>query len=305
MQGTVVKSTGSWYTVRTADNKRIDCKLKGRIRTQNLKSTNPVVVGDWVTIETGQDGTGVIANIEPRKNYIIRKSINLSKQSHIIAANVDRAFLIVTLRMPETPLEFVDRFLIVAEAYSIPVCLVFNKVDIYTAEELDILANLEKIYQTIGYQTIRTSTHGTGIEELKQLLHGSTSVIAGLSGAGKSSLINAVDPTLHVRVGDISEYHRSGKHTTTYAEMIELKGGGDIIDTPGIKGFGLIHIEKEELYHFFPEIFRISSQCLFHNCRHINEPGCAVIKAVQSGQISASRYNNYLNIMSDSHNKYR
>ncbi len=300
-KGIVIKSTGSWYTVKNDNGTRIDCKLKGRLRTEGIKSTNPVVVGDRVVM----DG-GVICDIEPRRNYIIRKSANLSKQSHIIAANVDIAFLVVTFRLPETPMEFIDRFLVAAEAYRIPVCLVFNKIDLYSSKELRQVKQIEDIYRTIGYQAIETSVaDGTGVDELKQIFSGRTSVIAGLSGVGKSSLINAVDPGLQARIGDMSDYHRSGKHTTTFAEMYELQTGGSIIDTPGIRGFGLIHIEKEELYHFFPEIFKVSSGCSFHNCRHINEPGCAVIEAVETGGISISRYNNYRNMMDDTQSKYR
>ncbi len=300
-KGVVIKSTGSWYTVKKDDGVHVDCKLKGRLRTEGIKSTNPVVVGDRVLLDTD-----VIYDIEPRRNYIIRKSTNLSKQSHIIAANVDMAFLVITFRLPETPMEFIDRFLVAAEAYRVPVCLVFNKIDLYSAKELEQVKQIEHIYRTIGYQTIETSVTGVkGINELKDMFAGKTSVIAGLSGVGKSSLINAVDSGLHARVGDMSDYHHSGKHTTTFAEMHELQGGGCIIDTPGIRGFGLIHIEKEELYHFFPEIFKVASGCSFYNCRHLNEPGCAVLEAVETGEISISRYNSYLSMMEDTQNKYR
>ncbi len=305
-KGIVIKSTGSWYTVKKNDGSRIECRLKGRLRTEGIKSTNPVVVGDHVIFEPGVQGEGMIQDIEPRKNYLIRKSTNLSKQSHIIAANVDCAFLVITFRLPETPMEFIDRFLVSAEAYRIPVCLVFNKIDLYSSKELEQVKQIEDIYRTIGYQTIETSvSNKTGIDKLKQLLEGKISVIAGLSGVGKSSLINAVDPKIKAKVGDMSEYHQSGKHTTTFAEMLELQDGGCIIDTPGIRGFGLIHIEKEELYHFFPEIFKLSSACSFHNCQHLNEPGCAVVEAVETGKISSSRYNSYLNMMEDTQNKYR
>ncbi len=306
-KGIVIKSTGSWYTVKRDDGKLVECKLKGRLRTDGIKSTNPVVVGDRILLDTDiSDNTNVIRDIEPRKNYIIRKSTNLSKQSHIIAANVDQALLVVTFRLPETPMEFIDRFLVTAEAYRIPVCIIFNKTDLYAPKELEQVKQIEDVYRTIGYQIIETSVvNRKGIHDLKQLLEGKTSVLAGLSGVGKSSLINAVDARLQVKVGDMSEYHRSGKHTTTFAEMIEMQGGGYIIDTPGIRGFGLINIEKEELYHFFPEIFKISSGCAFHNCRHINEPGCKVIEAVEAGKISAFRYNSYLSMMEDTQSKYR
>ncbi len=300
-KGIVVKSTGSSYTVKTDSGDRVDCKLKGRLRTEDIKSTNPVAVGDRVLFDAG-----VICDIEPRKNYIIRKSTNLSKQSHIIAANVDMAFLTITFRLPETPSEFIDRFLAAAEAYRIPVCLVFNKFDLYSAKEAEQVKQIETVYRTIGYRAIETSiVDMTGIDELRQMLSNKISVVAGLSGVGKSSLINAVDPDLRVKIGAMSDYHRSGKHTTTFAEMFALRSGGYIIDTPGIRGFGLIHIEKEELYHFFPEIFKTATECSYRNCLHINEPGCAVIKAVEAGKISFSRYNSYLSMMEDTQNKYR
>jgi len=300
-KGIVIKSTGSWYTVQKDDGANVECKLRGRLRTEGIKSTNPVVVGDKVLLEGD-----MICDIEPRRNYIIRKSAKLSKQSHIIAANVDMAFLAVTFRLPETPIEFIDRFLVAAEAYRIPVCLVFNKMDLFSSKERIFVKQFEDIYRTIGYQVIETSvTKLTGIDELRQMLTGKVSVVAGLSGVGKSSLINAVDPDLRVRVGEMSDYHQSGRHTTTFAEMYRLHGGGYIIDTPGIRGFGLIHIEKEELYHFFPEIFKLSADCAFHNCRHVNEPDCAVMKAVEAGKISESRYRSYISMMEDTQNKYR
>ena len=300
-KGIVIKSTGSWYTVKRDDGNCIRCRLKGRLRTEGIKSTSPVVVGDRVLLEED-----MIRDIEPRKNYLIRKSTKLSKQSHIIAANIDMAFLVVTFRLPETPVEFIDRFLVSAEAYRIPVCLVFNKTDLYSSKELVQVKQFAQVYRTIGYQTVRTSvTESAGIDELQQLFADKVSVMAGLSGVGKSSLINAVYPGLQVRVGDMSDYHHTGKHTTTFAEMYSLQGRGYIIDTPGIRGFGLIHVEKEELYHFFPEIFKVSAGCAFHNCLHINEPDCAVMKAVDTGKISESRYRSYLNMMEDSQDKYR
>ena len=300
-KGIVIKSTGSWYSVQKDDGVCVECKLKGRLRTEGIKSTNPVVVGDRALLEGN-----VIRDIEPRKNYIIRKSTKLSKQSHIIAANVDMAFLVVTMRLPETPIAFIDRFLVAAEAYRIPVCLVFNKIDMYSSKELVQMKQFAGIYRTIRYQTIETSAvKSIGIDELQRILAGKVSVIAGLSGVGKSSLINAVDPGLRARVGEMSDYHKSGRHTTTFAEMFSLQNGGYIIDTPGIRGFGLIHIEKEELYHFFPEIFEVSAGCAFHNCLHLNEPGCAVIEAVETGEISEFRYRSYVSMMEDTQNKYR
>ena len=300
-KGIVIKSTGSWYTVKKDDGGCIECKLKGRLRTEDIKSTTPAVVGDRVLLEGD-----MICNVEPRRNYIIRKSTKLSKQSHIIAANVDMAFLVVTMRLPETPVEFIDRFLVAAEAYRIPVCIVFNKIDIFSEKELQKMKHFADVYRIIGYEVIETSaTELTGVDELRKTLAGRTSVIAGLSGVGKSSLINVVDASLQARVGEMSDFHQSGKHTTTYAEMYGLQGGGYIIDTPGIRGFGLIHIEKEEIYHFFPEIFAVSASCAFHNCRHINEPDCAVIEAVKSGKISEFRYRSYISMMEDSQKKYR
>jgi len=300
-KGIVIKSTGSWYTVRKDNGECAGCKLKGRLRNEGFKSTNPVVVGDIVTLTDG-----LISEIEPRKNYLIRKSTKLSKQSHIIAANVEMAFLVITLRLPETPVEFIDRFLVAAQAYRIPVCLVFNKIDVFSEKELKKMKLFANIYRTIGYKTIETSaTHLTGIDELRQMFADKVSVIAGLSGVGKSALINAVDPQTSARIGDISQYHQSGRHTTTFAEMFTLQSGGYVIDTPGIRGFGLIHVEKEELYHFFPEIFSASADCTYNNCVHVNEPGCAVMKNVKAGKISKSRYRSYLNIMKDAQNKYR
>ncbi|MDD4032636.1 MAG: ribosome small subunit-dependent GTPase A [Bacteroidales bacterium] len=305
--GLVVKSTGSWYTVRADDGMTVECRIRGKFRMSGLRTTNPVAAGDRVEFEWVEQGrTGSITDIAPRKNYIIRKSSNLSHEAHILAANLDKAYLIITLKFPETPVEFVDRFLVTAEAYSVPVCLVFNKTDLYTGSDTEALSVLEKTYGEIGYEILRTSVpEGLNLDRLREMTRGKISLFSGNSGVGKSSLINALNPSCSLKTGEISDFHHKGKHTTTFAEMIALEDGGYIIDTPGIKGFGVIRMEKTELSHFFPEIFSMSSNCQYYNCHHVSEPGCAVKTAVQQGLIMPSRYNSYLNLFLEEDEKYR
>src|SRR5579872_6708581 len=298
MEGLVTKSTGSWYQVQTPGGQRVDCRIKGIFRTKGITTTNPIAVGDKVDFEMEPElGTGVITELQPRKNYIIRKSINLSRQAQIIAANLDQAFLVVTLASPRTSLGFIDRFLVTAEAYDIPASLVFNKLDLFSDEGLEILADYKAIYEKIGYPCYDVSAlEGTGIEQVAGLLKDKVTLFSGHSGVGKSSLINALLPDLKLRTTEISEWHDKGMHTTTFAEMFELPHGGYIIDTPGIRELGVIDIEKNELGHFFPEMRARLNQCKYNSCRHINEPGCAVIKAVEDGEIELSRYESYLSI---------
>jgi ribosome biogenesis GTPase len=298
MEGLVTKSTGSWYQVQTPAGQRFDCRIKGIFRTKGITTTNPIAVGDRVDFEMEPElGTGVITTLHPRKNYIIRKSINLSKQAQIIAANLDQAFLIVTLASPRTSLGFIDRFLVTAEAYDIPAALVFNKLDLFSDEGLEILSDYKAIYEKIGYPCYDVSAlEGTGIEQVAELLKNKVTLFSGHSGVGKSSLINVLLPDLKLRTTEISEWHDKGMHTTTFAEMFELPQGGFIIDTPGIRELGIIDIEKQELGHFFPEMRALMNQCRFNSCHHINEPGCAVIKAVENGDIELSRYESYLSI---------
>jgi len=298
MQGLIIKSTGSWYQVQTRDKQRIDCRIKGIFRTKGITTTNPLAVGDVVDFAMEPElGTGVIISLHPRKNYIIRKSINLSKQAQIIAANLDQALLVVTLASPRTSLGFIDRFLVTAEAYSIPAKLVFNKLDLFSDEGLEILAVYKAIYEKIGYPCYDVSAlEGTNIEQVQELLKDNVTLFSGHSGVGKSSLINALLPDLDLRTNQVSGWSDKGMHTTTFAEMFELPQGGFIIDTPGIRELGVIDIEKQELSHFFPEMRALMNKCRFDNCRHINEPGCAVLEAVENGEIEQSRYESYLSI---------
>lgn len=303
--GIVMKSTGSWYTVRREDGGMAECRIRGKFRTEGIRTTNPVAVGDVVELEQGSDGC-VIIGIRERRNYIIRKSTNLSKEAHIIASNVDLALLIVTVNHPVTSTVFIDRFLATAEAYNIPAALVFNKTDLYDAEDTAMLGGLMAIYRAIGYPCYPVSAvTGKNVEEVRALLKDKTTVLSGMSGVGKSSLINRIEPGLTLRVAEISDAHDSGKHTTTFAEMFPLSQGGFIIDTPGLRSFGMIDMKKEELSHFFPEIFARSEECRFYNCSHTHEPGCAVIKAVEEDEISESRYVSYLSMMEESGGKYR
>jgi ribosome biogenesis GTPase len=305
--GIVIKSTGSWYTVKSDDGVKVDCKIKGNFRIKGIRATNPLTVGDKVEfIINANEDTGVITNIKERKNYIIRKSSNLSFEYQLIAANVDLAWIMISLISPRTLTGFIDRFLITAEAYSIPSILLFNKTDIYGPKERKELEELKRIYSEIGYECMEISVkENQNIEKLKDRLKDKVNVISGNSGVGKSSLINLIQPHLKLKTGLISDAHQSGKHTTTFAEMYELDFGGYVIDTPGIKGFGLIDFDKEELSHFFPEIFNYSRECQFHNCSHYHEPGCALKQAVDENKISESRYISYLNILLNEDDKYR
>ncbi|WP_207536479.1 ribosome small subunit-dependent GTPase A [Desertivirga arenae] len=298
MQGLVIKSTGSWYQVATEGNRVVDCRIKGKFRTKDIKTTNPIAVGDHVDIELEpEQDTAVITKLYDRKNYIIRKSVNLSKQAQIIAANLDQAFLIVTLASPRTSLGFIDRFLVTAEAYDIPAGLIFNKLDLFSEEGLEILAEYQDIYTRIGYPCYEVSAlEGTNLDEIKDLLKDKVTLFSGHSGVGKSTLINQLIPDKELKTGAISDWSDKGQHTTTFAEMHEVPGGGYLIDTPGIRELGIIDIEKQELGHFFPEMRERLNECKYHNCRHINEPGCAVMEAVEEGEIDESRYESYLSI---------
>ena len=307
MKGLVIKNTGSWYTVKTDDGNIVESKIKGNFRLKGIRSTNPVAVGDRVEIIRNQEGTAFISAIEDRRNYIIRKSQNLSKQSHIIAANVDQAFLIVTVNYPQTSTTFIDRFLASAEAYSVPVVLVFNKTDLLSEEERHYQDMMMTLYETVGYQCVAISAEkGDGVDTLLPLLHDKITLLSGNSGVGKSTLINRILPDVNLRTAEISDSHNTGMHTTTFSEMLLLPDGGYIIDTPGIKGFGTFNMEPEEISGFFKEIFRFSKDCRFNNCTHTHEPGCAVIKAVEDHYIAASRYQSYLSMLNDKdENKYR
>ncbi|MBN1251362.1 MAG: ribosome small subunit-dependent GTPase A [Bacteroidales bacterium] len=304
--GVVIKSTGSWYLVKSG-NKITNCKIKGKFRTKGINSTNPVAVGDVVDfLILKEEETGLINKLHDRKNYIIRKSINLSRKSHIIAANIDIAFLIITLKKPRTNTVFIDRFLVSSEAYNIPVCLVFNKIDIYNQSDIEEMENLISLYQKIGYSSIKISAkEKIGIDNFVDLLKNKVSVISGNSGVGKSTLINTINPDFKIRTDEISDYHQKGKHTTTFSEMFELQENTYIIDTPGIKGFGLVDLEKENLSTYFPEMLKLQGKCKFYNCTHTHEPNCAIIKAVENNEVDSSRYKSYLSLLNDDSGKYR
>lgn len=307
MQGLVIKNTGSWYTVKTVEGSVVECKIKGNFRLKGIRSTNPVAVGDHVEIELNSQNTAFITAIGDRKNYIIRKSQNLSKQSHIIAANVDQAFLVVTVERPQTSTTFIDRFLATAEAYSVPVVLVFNKTDLLDDSLMRYQRMMTDLYETVGYKCVAVSAEtGEGMDELMEMLRDRITLLSGHSGVGKSTMINRLLPGVNLRTAEISDAHNTGMHTTTFSEMLPLPGGGYIIDTPGIKGFGTFDMEPEELTSYFKEIFRFSKDCRFSNCTHTHEPGCAVLKAVEDHDIAASRYQSYLSMLEDKDgNKYR
>ncbi len=306
MKGLVYKSTGSWYQVKSDEGKFYQCRIKGKLRLSGIRSTSPVAVGDRVVFDLDDEAVGVIHTIDQRENYLVRKSVNLSKQLHIIGANIDLVFLVITLRNPETFTTFIDRFLVSAAAFGIETVLLFNKMDQYTEEELEMVNELKELYTSIGYQSVFCSTKsGQGMSELRNLMKDNTSIFSGHSGVGKSTLINTVAPELRLKIGEISEQHGQGQHTTTFAEMFDLSFGGRIIDSPGIRGFGIADIDKEEIARYFKEFFKASENCKFNNCQHLSEPGCAVKSELEDGTIAESRYQSYLSMVLEEEGPYR
>jgi len=302
-QGIVIKSTGSRYRVLDDEGKVHDCVLKGIFRVSGVRTTNPVAVGDHVTIDESES---LITALSPRRNYIIRKASNLSRESQIIASNIDQAFLMISVKMPSTPVEFIDRFLATTEAYRIPASIIINKADLYGTDEIDTALRIREVYEKIGYPVfIISATEDENLDPIAEVLRDKTTLVAGNSGVGKSTLLNRLNPSLSLRTGSISDYHEQGRHITTFPEMHPLPGGGFVIDTPGIRGFGVIDFDRSEIYHFFPEIFRLSSGCRFYNCLHMKEPGCAVRKAVAGNEIEPWRYKSYVSMMMEDNDKYR
>jgi ribosome biogenesis GTPase len=306
VKGLVYKSTGSWYQVKSDEGKFYQCRIKGKLRLSGIRSTSPVAVGDRVGFDLDDEAVGVIHTIDQRENYLVRKSVNLSKQLHIIGANIDLVFLVITLKNPETFTTFIDRFLVSAAAFGIETVLLFNKMDQYTEEELERVNELKVLYTSIGYQSLLCSTKSDqGMSELRNLMKDNTSIFSGHSGVGKSTLINTVAPELLLKIGEISEQHGQGQHTTTFAEMFDLSFGGRIIDSPGIRGFGIADINKEEIARYFKEFFKASENCKFNNCQHLSEPGCAVKSELEEGTIAESRYQSYLSMVLEEEGPYR
>jgi len=306
-KGLVLKSTGSRYRILYGAGKTIECSIKGKLRIKEFRTTNPIAVGDSILFEIdSKTNSGIITEVLERRNYILRKSSNLSRHSQILAANIDQVFLMITIILPETPVEFIDRFLISAEAYRVQAKLIINKTDLYGEDEIAKMEYLESVYSKIGYECFRLSLkEQTNLDVLKEVMRGKTSLISGNSGVGKTTLLNAFNPLLHLKTAEISDYHKQGKHITTFPEMHLMPFDAFVIDTPGIRGFGVVDMEKNEIYHFFREIFQVSKKCRFNNCLHLDEPGCAVRKAVEDGGIAFSRYKSYLNIMEGDNGKYR
>ena len=304
MQGVVIKSTGSWYIVKTEDGELLNCRIRGKFRMQDIKSTNPIVVGDKVLLSQEEDSF-LIDELFDRKNIIVRKSVNLSKQTHILASNIDQAILVVTMQSPQTSTGFIDRFLVSAQAYGVDVVILFNKTDLYDKATLALLKERRSIYEKIGYRCLSKSTLNDDLSDIKELMKAKVNVISGHSGVGKSTLLNRIQPNLNITTQEISEQHQQGQHTTTFSEMHDLDFGASIIDTPGVRGFGLIEMDKYELGDYFVEFFKLKSDCKFNNCLHINEPKCAVKLALENGEIAPSRYKNYLNMLEQDEESFR